>query len=104
MRTIETMPQAIPNMVRKVRSLCAQRVVMTSFTRSRKIIKAQRNRRMSVRMVRYEGTSELVQSAGGTGERLFCGDGLGGLVEPGVEGFECTLTDEGVALLLVANA
>src|SRR4051794_38384695 len=38
------------------------------------------------------------------GKGLFGGDGLGGFGKPGVEGFECALADEGVALLLVANA
>src|SRR5439155_14106115 len=36
--TIETMPQAIPNMVRNVRSLCAQRVRTTSPMRLRRTI------------------------------------------------------------------
>jgi len=35
---METMPQAMPNMVRNVRSLCAQRVRSTSPMRSLRII------------------------------------------------------------------
>ena len=38
--TIETIPQAIPNIVRNVRSLCTQRVRSTSPMRSRKTIVA----------------------------------------------------------------
>src|SRR6266404_4453997 len=36
MRTTETIPQAIPNMVRNVRSLCDHRVRKTSLMRSRR--------------------------------------------------------------------
>src|SRR5579862_4157719 len=38
MRTMETIPQAIPNMVRNARNLWAQRVRSTSRTRSRNVM------------------------------------------------------------------
>src|SRR5579872_2571665 len=44
-RTIDTMPHAIPNMVRNVRSLCDHRVRKTSAMRSRKTMNNDHNRR-----------------------------------------------------------
>jgi len=47
-KTMETIPQAIPNMVRNVRSLWDQRVRNTSVTRSRNTMGFGRRRRLNV--------------------------------------------------------